>query len=56
MERRRMRYPVFLEINADDRTLAHVLDLPGCVSRADSREVALLRLPDAIRSHQTWLR
>jgi predicted RNase H-like HicB family nuclease len=36
--------------------MAHVLDLPGCIARANSREAALASLPDAIRAHHTWLR
>jgi len=50
------RYPVYLEIGADGRCLAHVLDLPGCVVRAPTRGEALETLPEAIRAHWAWLR
>jgi predicted RNase H-like HicB family nuclease/uncharacterized damage-inducible protein DinB len=50
------RYAAYLETAGDGRCLAHVLDLPGCVVRASSREEALDRLPQAIRDHFDWLR
>ncbi len=50
------RYPVYLEVGADGRCLAHVLDLPGCVVRALTRGDALAALPEAIRAHWAWLR
>jgi uncharacterized damage-inducible protein DinB/predicted RNase H-like HicB family nuclease len=50
------RYPVYLEIADDGRCMAHVLDLPGCIVRAPSRDEALRRLPDAIRDYHAWLR
>jgi len=46
----------YLEIAADGRCLAHVLDLPGCIVRAPSRAEALAQLPQAIRDHNDWLR
>jgi len=51
-----MKYSVFLEINPDGRTLAHVLELAGCISRADSRQEALQRLPGLIHEYHAWLR
>jgi len=33
-----------------------VLDLPGCIVRAPTREEALRQLPEAIRDYCTWLR
>jgi len=50
------RYPVYLEIDDEGRCLAHVLELPGCIVRAPSRDEALARLPDAIHDYHTWLR
>lgn len=35
--------------------MAHVLDLPGCTVRADTREEALRQLPESIREYQRWL-
>jgi len=49
-------YLVYLEIGTGGRCLAHVLDLPGCVVRAPTREAALQDLSEAIRAHWTWLR
>jgi uncharacterized damage-inducible protein DinB/predicted RNase H-like HicB family nuclease len=49
-------YPVYLEIASDGRCMAHVLDLPGCIARALTRDEALNRLPDAIRNYHAWLR
>jgi uncharacterized damage-inducible protein DinB/predicted RNase H-like HicB family nuclease len=50
------RYPVHLEITDDGRCMAHVLDLPGCIARASSRDEALRQLPEAIRGYHGWLR
>ena len=50
------RYPVHLEIADDGRCMAHVLDLPGCIVRAPSRDEALRQLPEAIRDYHAWLR
>jgi predicted RNase H-like HicB family nuclease/uncharacterized damage-inducible protein DinB len=50
------RYPVYLEIAADGRCMAHVLALPGCSVRAPTRAEALHRLPEAIRDTYDWLR
>src|SRR5213075_1500690 len=51
-----MRYLVYLEIQDDGMTMAHVPALPGCASTGLTREVALARLPDAIAAHNAWLR
>ncbi len=50
------RYPVYLEMADDGRCMAHVLDLPGCIARAPSREEALSRVGAAIRETHAWLR
>jgi uncharacterized damage-inducible protein DinB/predicted RNase H-like HicB family nuclease len=50
------RYPVYLEFVDDGRCMAHVLELPGCIVRAPSRDEALRRMPDAIRDYHAWLR
>ncbi len=47
-------YPVYLE-SADNMTMAHVLDLPGCSIRETSRAAALAQLPAAIRAYHAWL-
>jgi predicted RNase H-like HicB family nuclease/uncharacterized damage-inducible protein DinB len=44
-----------LEYTADSPCLAHVLDLPGCIVRAPSPDVALEQLPQAIRAYHDWL-
>jgi uncharacterized damage-inducible protein DinB/predicted RNase H-like HicB family nuclease len=49
-------YPVYLETAADGRCMAHVLDLPGCIVRAPTREEALSRVPQAIGETLAWLR
>ena len=51
-----MRYTVYLEIQADGTTMAHVPALPGCVSSGVTKEVALARTPDAIAAYNGWLR
>jgi predicted RNase H-like HicB family nuclease/uncharacterized damage-inducible protein DinB len=49
-------YPVYLEVVEGGPCLAHVLDLPGCVLRAEGSEEALSRLPEAIVEYHDWLR
>jgi len=51
-----MRYVVFLEVQEDGTTMAHVPALPGCISSGATREVALARTPDAIAAYLAWLR
>lgn len=48
-------YNVYLESDDRGRWMAHVLDLPGCFVRADSREAALAILPAAIGDYYDWL-
>lgn len=51
-----IRYAVYLEMHPDGRTMAHIPALPGCISRATTREEALRRLPEAAREYHAWLR
>jgi predicted RNase H-like HicB family nuclease len=51
-----MRYAVGVETRDDGRTLAHVLDLPGCFSRGATPQEALDRLFRAIPAYWDWLR
>lgn len=51
-----MRYAVGVETRDDGRTLAHVLDLPGCFSRGATPQEALDRLFRAIPAYWQWLR
>jgi len=46
---------VYVEAGADGECMAHVLDLPGCISRGHSQEEALDRVPAAIAGYQEWL-
>ena len=50
------RYPVYLEVGEEGKGFAHVLELPGCIARAETREAALEALPWAIRAYLAWLR
>jgi predicted RNase H-like HicB family nuclease len=50
------RYPVHVEIGEDGQCFAHVLELPGCISRAETREQALEALPGTIGAYLAWLR
>lgn len=49
-------YSVYLEIGSGGTCMAHVVDLPGCVVRALTREEALCLLPAAISDYHDWLR
>jgi predicted RNase H-like HicB family nuclease len=49
-------YSVYLETADDGRCMAHVLDLPGCIVRAPTRDEALSRVPEAIGEILAWLR
>ncbi|HMA33740.1 MAG TPA: type II toxin-antitoxin system HicB family antitoxin [Chloroflexia bacterium] len=51
-----MRYTVYLEVQDDGTTMAHVPALPGCVSTGVTQEMALARTPDAITAYLAWLR
>jgi len=46
---------VYVEVGADGECMAHVLDLPGCISRGHSQEEALDGVPAAITRYQGWL-
>jgi predicted RNase H-like HicB family nuclease len=46
-------YYAYLEIDTDNRCMAHMLDLPGCTARALGRDKVLIKLPDAIREYHT---
>lgn len=50
------RYQVYLEVGEDGRAMAHVVDLPGCIGRSETREETLDALPEAIGAYQGWLR
>ena len=49
-------YSVYLEIGEDGPCMAHVIDLPGCIVRAPTRDEALRQLPEAIKEYHAWLR
>ncbi len=51
-----MQYNVYLEVQDDGATMAHVAQLPGCTSSGATQEVALARLPEAIQAYNAWLR
>ncbi|MFQ6016336.1 MAG: DinB family protein, partial [Anaerolineae bacterium] len=51
-----MRYPVYLQSVHSGRTMAHVLDLPGCMAQGGTPEEALKRVPAAIAEVLDWLR
>ena len=51
-----MRYTVYLEVQEDGATMAHVPALPGCISSGVTQEVAIARAPDAITTYNAWLR
>ena len=50
------RYEVYLEVGEDGRAMAHVVDLPGCIGRSETREGVLEALPEAVEAYQDWLR
>jgi predicted RNase H-like HicB family nuclease/uncharacterized damage-inducible protein DinB len=50
------RLAVYLEMDAGGRCMAHVPELPGCFTRASSRDRALDLVPAAIRAYYAWLR
>jgi predicted RNase H-like HicB family nuclease len=51
-----VRYTVYLEVQDDGTTMAHVPTLPGCTTTGVSKEVALARVPDSIHTYLDWLR
>jgi len=46
---------VYVELDANGACMAHVLDLPGCISRGHTEEQALDGVPAAIVGYQEWL-
>ena len=50
-----MAFSVCLEVAVGGRCMAHVMDLPGCSIRAETREEALSALPRAVQEHMGWL-
>ncbi|MCR4428573.1 MAG: DinB family protein [Caldiserica bacterium] len=48
-------HPVCAEIRKDGRTMAHVMDLPGCISKGDSLDQALAKLPGEIEDYRRWI-
>ena len=48
-------YLIYLEIGQDNKCMAHVLDLPGCIVRAETREEGFSRIPEAIKEYKRWL-
>jgi len=48
-------HDVYVEVGADGECMAHVLDLPGCISRGQSQQAALDGVPAAIIRYQGWL-
>jgi predicted RNase H-like HicB family nuclease len=51
-----VQYVIYLEVQPDGATMAHVPSLPGCASTGATQEVAIARAPDAIAAHLGWLR
>lgn len=50
-----MEYQAYIEIGADELSMAHVLDLPGYFARAQYLQKVLQKLKDAIRETHTWM-
>jgi len=50
------KHPVTVEIREDGRTMAHVMDLPGCISKGQVKEEALENIPREIEEHCRWLK
>ena len=48
-------YDVYLEIGPHGETMAHVLSLLGCFTKASSSEAALDAVPQAIWDYWAWL-
>jgi uncharacterized damage-inducible protein DinB/predicted RNase H-like HicB family nuclease len=51
----RKKHPVCAELRLDGRTMAHVMDLPGCISKGKSLEEALKNLSEEIQEYYSWL-
>lgn len=50
------RYRVNLEVGRDGSCMAHVVELPGCITMGATREEAVAAAPEAIARHLAWLR
>ncbi len=50
-----MRYTVYLESYSDGRSMAHILDLPGCSAIGHTREEAQANLRAAAQGYHLWL-
>ncbi len=48
-------FDVYLESNQLGQTMAHVIQLPGCIVRAPSPELAAAHLKQAIQQYQEWI-
>ena len=53
---RPVAFSAYLELAADGRCMVHVMDLPGCVVRGETRESALSRVAEAVNAYYAWLR
>ena len=50
-----MPYQVYIQEKRSGHTMAHVLDLPGCIAQGNTPGEALERLPTAIAEYLAWL-
>ena len=50
-----MRLKIGIENGTEGRTIAWVLDHPGCTSYGDNSEGAIQNLPAALREYNEWL-
>lgn len=48
-------YKVYLEVHGDERTMAHVLELPGCFKKGESKNRTLIEVPETICEYFLWL-
>lgn len=48
-------FDVYLESNRVGRTVAHVAQLPGCIVRASTSDVAVANVKTAIQQYVIWL-
>jgi uncharacterized damage-inducible protein DinB len=51
----REKHPVCAEIRKDGRAMAHVMDLPGCISKGQNLDQALAKLPEEIEDYRLWI-
>jgi len=51
-----MQYEVYVQEKRNGHTMAHVLELVGCIAQGNTPEEALERLPTAITEYLSWLR